>query len=173
MKLRTSWVKESSAVLSKSIQPQTQVVTTRVGALCEGRLWAKSPSRRRSRLLMMNLFFNGPTNAAGTPSHFACQICEKDDSVLTHGPYDFLRHFQGAHHFPRDQRLGFETSSWRGLDFEGNSILHDEFGRKRENILIISIMKRAITSSRRGCEAHANCQSSGSWGCLGTGKSAG
>ena len=38
----------------------------------------------------------GATNAAGNPSHFYCRVCLEDVSVLTNGPHELLRHFQGV-----------------------------------------------------------------------------
>ena len=77
----------------------------------------------------------GATDAAGKPSHFYCRICRKDASVLTHGPHEVLRHFQGVKHFARDQRLRLETPGWRVLDFEGNPLSESELERRRESIL--------------------------------------
>ena len=37
-------------------------------------------------------FVTGVTDAAGKPSHFYCRVCQKDVSVLTHGPHEVLRH---------------------------------------------------------------------------------
>ena len=52
----------------------------------------------------VGLFFaTGATDAANKPSRFYCRICRKDVSVLMHGPYEVLRHFQSAKHFARDQ----------------------------------------------------------------------
>ena len=48
-------------------------------------------------------FVTGATDAAGKPSHLYSRICRKDVSVLTHGPHEVLRHFQGVKHFARDQ----------------------------------------------------------------------
>ena len=67
-------------------------------------------------------FETEPTDAASKPSYFYCRICRKDVSVLTHGPHEVLRHFQGVKHFARDQRLRLETPGWRVLDFEGNPL---------------------------------------------------
>ena len=67
-------------------------------------------------------FVTGATDAAGKPSHFYCRVCRKDVSVLTHGPNEILRHYQGVRHFARDQRLRLETSGWRVMDFEGNPL---------------------------------------------------
>ena len=77
----------------------------------------------------------GATNAAGKPSQFYCRICRKDVSVLTHGPHEVLRHFQGVKHFACDQRLKLETPGWRVLDFEGNPFSESELERRRELIL--------------------------------------
>ena len=77
----------------------------------------------------------GPTDASGKPCHFYCRICRKDVSVMTHGVYEILRHYQGTKHFPRDQRLRLETPGWRGLDFEGNVMRDEEVERQRERIL--------------------------------------
>ena len=56
-------------------------------------------------------------------------------TVLTHGPQDALRHFQGVKYFARDQRLRLETPGWRVLDFEGNPFSESELERRREFIL--------------------------------------
>ena len=53
-------------------------------------------------------FVTGATDAAGKPSHFYYRVCHKDVSVLTHGPHEILRHYQGVKHFARDQRLRLE-----------------------------------------------------------------
>ena len=80
-------------------------------------------------------FVTGATDAAGKPSHFYCRVCRKDVSVLTHGPHEILRHYQGVKHFARDQRLRLETPGWRVLDFEGNPLSESELERRREHIL--------------------------------------
>ena len=80
-------------------------------------------------------FVTGATDAAGKPSHFFCRICRKDVSVLTHGPREVLRHFQGVKHFARDQRLRLVTPGWRALDFEGNPLTESELERRRESVL--------------------------------------
>ena len=77
----------------------------------------------------------GVTDAAGKPSLFYCRVCRKDVSVLTHGPHEILRHYQGLKHFARDQRLRLETPGWRVLDFEGNPPSESELERQREHIL--------------------------------------
>ena len=56
-------------------------------------------------------------------------------SVLTHGPHEVLRHFQGVKHFARDQRLRLETPGGRVLDFEGNPFNESELERQKERIL--------------------------------------
>ena len=80
-------------------------------------------------------FVTGATDAAGKPSHFYCRVCRKDVSVLTHGPHEILRHYQGVKHFARDQRLRLETPGWRVLDFEGNPLSESDLERRREHIL--------------------------------------
>ena len=55
--------------------------------------------------------------------------------VLTHGPHEILRHYQGVKHFARDQRLRLETPGWRVLDFEGNPFSENELERRKEHIL--------------------------------------
>ena len=80
-------------------------------------------------------FVTGDTDAAGKASHFYCRICRKDVSVLTHGPHEFLRQFQGVKHFARVQRLRLETPGWRVLDLEDNPISVSELERQRERIL--------------------------------------
>ena len=84
----------------------------------------------------VSLFFvTGATDAAGKPSHFYCRVCRKDVSVLTHGPHEILRHYQGVKHFARDQRLRLETPGWRVLDFDGNPFIESELERRKEHIL--------------------------------------
>ena len=80
-------------------------------------------------------FVTGATDAAGNSSHFYCQVCRKDVSVLTHGPHEILRHYQRVKHFARDQRLRLETPGWRVLDFERNPLSESELERRREHIL--------------------------------------
>ena len=80
-------------------------------------------------------FVTGATDAAGKPSHFYCRVCRRDVSVLTHGPHEILRHYQGVKHFSRDQRLRLETPGWRVLDFEGNPLCESELERRWEHIL--------------------------------------
>ena len=80
-------------------------------------------------------FVTGATDAAGKPSHFYCRVCRKVVSVLTHGPHEILRHYQGFKHFARDQRLRLETLGWRVLDFEGNPLSKSELERRKEHIL--------------------------------------
>ena len=79
-------------------------------------------------------FVTGPSDAANMPSHFYCQLCRKNVSVLTHGHYEVLRHFQRRRHFARDQRLRLETPGWRVLDFQGNPLSEDELERQKEKI---------------------------------------
>ena len=80
-------------------------------------------------------FVTGATDAAGKPSYFYCLVCRKDVSVLTHGPHEILRHYQGVTHFAREQRLRLETPGWRVLDFEGNPLSESEPERRKEHIL--------------------------------------
>ena len=80
-------------------------------------------------------FVTGATDVTCKPSHFYCRVCRKDVSVLTHGPHEILRHYQGVKYFARDQRLKLETPGWRVLDFEGNPLSESELERRREHIL--------------------------------------
>ena len=61
---------------------------------------------------LAQFFVTGPTDAANKLSEFYCRVCWKDVSVHTHGGYEIIRHFQGHHHFARDQRLHLETPGW-------------------------------------------------------------
>ena len=76
------------------------------------------------------------------PSHFYCRLCRKNVSVLTHGHHEVLRHFQGRHHFARDQRLRLETPGWRVLDFQGNPLTENELERQRKKIQKGPLVKR-------------------------------
>ena len=80
------------------------------------------------------LFVTGATDAAGKPSHFYCRVCRNDVSVLTPGPHEILRHYQGVKQFARDQRLRLETPGWRVSDFEGNPLGESELEWRKENI---------------------------------------
>ena len=91
---------------------------------------------------MGQFFVTGATDAAGKPSHFYCRVCRKNVSVLTHGPHEILRHYQGVKHFARDQRLRLETPGWRVLDFEGNPLSESELERRREHILRCPLVVR-------------------------------
>ena len=84
---------------------------------------------------MGQFFVTGATDAAGKPSDFYCRVCRKDVSVLTHGPHEILRHYQGVKHFACDQRLRLETPGWRVLDFEGNPLSESELEQRKEHIL--------------------------------------
>ena len=87
-------------------------------------------------------FVTGATDAVGKPSHFYCRVCRKDVSVLTHGPHEILRHYQGVKHFARDQRLRLETPGWRVLDFEGDPLSKGELERRKGHILQGSLVVR-------------------------------
>ena len=63
-------------------------------------------------------------------------------SVLTHGHYKVLRHFQGSRDFARDQRLRLEIPGWRVLDFQGNPLSEDEMERQREKIRVVPLVVR-------------------------------
>ena len=91
---------------------------------------------------VVRFIVTGPTDAAGKPSHFYCRICRKDVSVLTHGPLEVLRHFQGVKHFARDQRLRLETLGWGVLDFEGTTLSESELERQMESILCGTLVIR-------------------------------
>ena len=43
---------------------------------------------------LAQFFVTGPTDAANKLSEFYCRVCRKDVSVLTHGEYEIIRHFQ-------------------------------------------------------------------------------
>jgi len=64
----------------------------------------------------------GPTDAANKLSDSYCRVCRKNVSVLTHGRYEIIRHFQGHRQFAHDQRLRLETPGWWVLDFDGNPL---------------------------------------------------
>ena len=91
---------------------------------------------------LAQFFVTGPTDAANKLSEFYCRVCRKDVSVLTHGGYEIIRHFQGHHHFARDQRLRLETPGWRVLDFDGNPLPEDELERQREKIMLAPLVGR-------------------------------
>ena len=111
--------------------------------------WRRLRSRRIFRMKEgyavgepAQFFVTGPTDAANKLSEFYCRMCRKDRSVLTHGGYEIIRHFQGYRHFARDQRLCLETPGWRVLDFDGNPLSEDDFERQREKIMLAPVVVR-------------------------------
>ena len=84
---------------------------------------------------LARFFVNGPTDASTKLSEFYCRLCQKDESVLTHGSSEVLRHFQGIRHFARDQRVLPETPGWRALGFNVKPLTEDELERQRDKIL--------------------------------------
>ena len=68
------------------------------------------------------------------PSHFYCQVCRKNVSVLTHGHHEMLGRFQGGCLFARDQRMRLETPVWRVLDIYRNPLSDDELERQMRKI---------------------------------------
>ena len=85
---------------------------------------------------LAQFFDTGPTVGANKLSKFFFRVCRKDVSVLTHGGYAIIRHFQGHRHFARDQRLRLETPGCRVLDFDGNPLPADELEKHREKIML-------------------------------------
>ena len=77
----------------------------------------------------------GPTDVTAKPSPFHCRVCCKEVFVLTHGPHEMLRHFQGSRPFLRDQCLRLETAVWQVLDLEGNTLNSAELQRQREKFM--------------------------------------
>ena len=93
---------------------------------------------------LAQFFVTGPTDAANKLSESYSRVCRKDVSVLTHGGYEFIRHFQGHRHFARDQRLHLKTPGWRVLDFDGNPLPEDELERQREKIMFAPFVVRDL-----------------------------
>ena len=91
---------------------------------------------------LAQFFVTGPTDAANKLSEFYCRVCRKDASVLTHGGYEIIRHFQGHRHFACDQQLHFETPGWQVLDFDGNPLPEYELERHREKIILAHLVVR-------------------------------
>ena len=58
---------------------------------------------------LVDFFITVPTDSSRKQSRF---YCVKGVLVLTDGASDVSEHLQGAHHFPRDQRLRLETPGW-------------------------------------------------------------
>ena len=84
---------------------------------------------------LARFFVTGPTDASTELSEFYCRVCRKDQSVLTHGSSEVLRHFQDIRHFARDQNLRLETRGWRVLGFDGKPLTEDDLERQRDKIL--------------------------------------
>ena len=47
------------------------------------------------------LFVTGPTDSVANPSHFYCPLCRRDVTVLSHGSFECLRHYQVTKHLQR------------------------------------------------------------------------
>ena len=91
---------------------------------------------------LAHFFVTGPTDAANTLCEFYRRVCRKNVSVLTHGSYEIIWHFQGHEHFACHQQLRLETPGWRVLDFAGNPLPQDEFERQREKSLLAPLVVR-------------------------------
>jgi len=91
---------------------------------------------------LARLFMAGPTDTVAKPSRFCCQLCRRDVSVLTHGSFEILRHYQGANYLAMDQRLRLETPGWRGLGLNGNPLPDDEVERQRARIMRTPLVRR-------------------------------
>ena len=99
---------------------------------------------------LARLFVTAPSEPVAKSSHFCGQLCRRDVSVLTHGYFEILRHYQGAKHFAMDQRLCLETSGWRVLSFNGNSLPDDQVERQRARIMRTPLVRS--DSEYRFCE---------------------
>ena len=88
------------------------------------------------------LFVTGPTDPVAKPTPFHCQLCQRDMSVLTHGSFEILWHYQGAEHFAMYQRMRLETPDWRVLGFIGNPMPDEEVERQRVKIMRIPLVRR-------------------------------
>ena len=91
---------------------------------------------------LAEFFVTELTDAANKLSEFHCRVCRKDLSVLTHGGYEIIRHFQGHRLFARDHRLRLETPGWRVLDIDGNPLPEDETDRQRDKIMLAPLAVR-------------------------------
>ena len=87
------------------------------------------------------LFVTGPPNPAANSSHLYSQLCRRDVSVLIHGSFELLRHYQSAKHFAMDQRLRLETRGWRFLDFSGNPMPDEQVERQRAEIMGTTLVR--------------------------------
>ena len=88
---------------------------------------------------LAQFFVTGPADAANKLSEYYCRVCRKDVSVLTHGGYEIIRHFQGHRHFARDERLRLETPGWQVLDFDGNPLTEGDLDRQRDKIMLVPL----------------------------------
>ena len=84
----------------------------------------------------------GRTDPVTKPGHFYCQLCRRDLSVLTHGFFEILRHYQGEKHFAMDQQLHLKTPGWRMLDFNRIPLSDDEVERQRARIIRTPVVRR-------------------------------
>ena len=63
-------------------------------------------------------------------------------SLLTHGPFEILRHYQGAKHFATDQRLHLEIPGRIVLNLNGNLLPNNEVERQRARIMRTPLVRR-------------------------------
>ena len=91
---------------------------------------------------LLRLFVTSPTDHVGNPSRFCCQICQRDVSVLTHGSFGILWHYQGAYYCAMDQCLVLETPGCRVLDFSGKTLLDEKVEPQRARILLTPVVWR-------------------------------
>ena len=91
---------------------------------------------------LARLFVNDPIDPMAKPSHFHCQLCQRNVSVLTQGSFEILRHYQGAKYFAIDQRLRLETSGRRVIDFSWNLLPGEKIERQRARIMQKRLVRR-------------------------------
>ena len=120
-----AYTSDKSADESEASHPRQRVRSKRT--FKKKKVWAADEFGR--------FFVTGFIDAAGKPSQYHCRICRKDVSVLTHGPHEVLKHFQGVKYFACDQRLRLETPGWRVMDFEENPLTESELERRRGSIV--------------------------------------
>ena len=91
---------------------------------------------------LARLSVTGTTDPLGKPIHFCCQLSQSDVSVLTHGSFEILRHYQSAKYFAMDRRLRLETPGWWVLDFGGNTIPLDKIEREWARLMRTPLLRR-------------------------------
>ena len=91
---------------------------------------------------LARLVVTGSTDPLSSLSHFQCQLCQLDVSLLTQGLFEILWHYQGAKYSTMYQRMRLETTDWRVVEFGGNPMPDEKVERQRAKIMRTLLVRR-------------------------------